>query len=314
MAAKYVLPEDQEKYAEFVKHHFFQLASRRPFVPLHHYTSGANLISIIKSGEFWATQIACMNDSKELIHAIDLLQNAISERERLGVTDEFAILLAKMRKLLTGTSHEIASPFVICFSERGDDLSQWRAYGGSEGGYAIEFDTKILLDAAVRSNAYLLPVTYDDDAKAIIFTDILKWTETYFMDGLQQGRAPSLEDWADEFAFHWLDSLSYLAPIFKHPTFRDEVEWRWIYLLAPGDVKNLQFIERHSMMTRHLPMKLSEPDANGYNPLPIESIMVGPKFHQRLSQISVGDLLASKGYAIDEIEVKITEIPFRTAH
>lgn len=307
-----LLPEDKEEYRRFLQHHFDGLAKRRSLVPLHHYTNGASLISIIESGKLWATQIAYMNDAKEIIHAVELLRNAIFEKEKLGVTSEFSVLLRKMLELLAYTTPETDGPFVICFSEQKDDLSQWRAYGGSEGGYAIEFNIKLLLRAAMQNNGFLVPVIYDENGKNTLLTDIIKWTEIYFMKGLEHNCAPSLEEWADEFSDYWLGTLSYLAPILKHSTFRDEKEWRFI-LFGDKDVRKLQFIERQSMMTRHFPVNLSESDANGYSPLPIENIMVGPKIHQRLSQISVGHLLASKGYSADEVGVTITEIPFRTA-
>jgi len=310
---KYVLPEDQDEYGDFCFHHLKRLATVRKFSPLIHYTSGANLINIVNSGELWATQIGCLNDAKEILHSVELLKHAIEEHEKTGPDEKFAILLAKMRALLSEPNPENAGMFVVCFSERRDDLSQWRAYGGPDGGYAIEFEIEKLLEATKNKGGYLVPVTYDMDAKTILLADIIKWTEIFFLRGIEKNRAPTLEDWIDEFAPCWLDHLSWLAPLLKHPAFKDEVEWRFIYSLKSEDFENLRFTERKSMMTRHIPVNFSAPNAKKYTPLPISSVVVGPKVQQRLSQVAVGDLLKSKGYA-DTVSVTLSDIPFRTAH
>ena len=49
-------------------------------------------------------------------------------------------ILTRLDEALSNPGVEIASVFVTCLSERRDDLSQWRAYSGGEGGYAIQFD------------------------------------------------------------------------------------------------------------------------------------------------------------------------------
>lgn len=311
MEIKLVKPEDSAKYGDFCLHHLRNLASLRRPVPLYHYTTGESLIQIIESGSLWATQIACLNDATELTHAVELLQDAIVKRRKSTVTHEFAILLAKMDELLSVSSPEVAGIFVICFSERRDDLSQWRAYGGTEGGYAIESDYSKIQQAAAKKGALLVPVTYDGTAKDNLMADVMKWSEIYFMEGINDQRATTHEVWADEFARIWLWNLSWLAPILKHPSFRDEAEWRLIYFLKDEDVPHMRFSQRQSMLTRHIPLHFTEPDNCGNTKLPIANIMVGPTSHPRLSQMGVGDLMRTNGYA-DAVKITTTNIPFRT--
>ncbi len=307
---KYVQAEDKARHDEFFRHHFGGLGRKRPMVPLYHYTNGANLIRIIESGKLWATQIACLNDAKEMVHAVELLEAAISVREQAEISDEFSTLLTKFRELLANFSPEIVGAFVTSFSERKDDLSQWRAYGG----YAIEFDIESLLKFSAERSRFLLPVAYDAGTKNILMSDILEWAEKFFNEGILLKRAPSLEAWVEDFAAYWLDQISYLAPVLKHPTFSDESEWRLIHFLRPDDLQQLQFIDRQSMMTRHLPLELSEANEVGYTPLPITGIIVGSQSDWKVSCISVGDLLIKNGYLIDNVAVTHTEIPYRTAH
>jgi hypothetical protein len=55
---------------------------------LWHYTSGSSLIRIIESGEFWATHLSCLNDGREFIHGIKLMQTVLSLRNKERYTDE----------------------------------------------------------------------------------------------------------------------------------------------------------------------------------------------------------------------------------
>lgn len=322
MSTKFITDEDKADYFGFLKHHFDQLVTSRvqgggrqavKFRPLFHYTSGENLIQIIQSGELWSTQIACLNDTKELVHAVDVLLEAIKERQNGKLRPEFDKLLRTISSILSNANPEVVGIFVSCFSESKDDLSQWRAYGGANGGYALEFKTEELLQYASRMNAYLVPVTYDQTSKNAVMSDILKWSEIFLMRGISASRAPTTDEWIEEFAAFWIEQLTYLAPLLKHESFKGEQEWRLIYQLRPSDLTNLRFTERATMMRRHLPLVFNEKDENDYSSLPISGVMVGPKTYQKLTKIAVGDLLTTKGYSTEEVPVSASEIPYRLA-
>jgi hypothetical protein len=75
--------------------------------------------------------------------------------------------------------------------------------------------------------------------------------------------------------------------------------------LRPSDVPRLRFRQRQSMLARHLPLALRS--NNGLLP-----IGVGPSRHKAISKVSVGDLLASKGYPEPVYgKVRVSEIPFQ---
>jgi hypothetical protein len=46
---------------------------------LFHYTSYAGLLGILESGEFWATSIHCLNDSREFAHGRELAKHALAD-------------------------------------------------------------------------------------------------------------------------------------------------------------------------------------------------------------------------------------------
>jgi hypothetical protein len=316
MADESIRKEEDDEYSRFVSHYLRSIVLHRALPPrVYHYTTGAGLIGIIQSGSLWATQIACLNDTKELVHAVDELKDAIAKHRAVGVSVDAEFILQKMLGLLDKPDPEVSGAFVASFSEVDDDLSQWRAYGDGEGGYAIEFDTQALVNATAQYGSYFVPVYYTDQQKHTLFDDSIRWSETYFVQGLTTVPARDRELWGMLFAQRWLQHLSFLAPLIKHPKFAGEHERRIIHQLKPDDFSKLGFMQKQSLMSRYIPIRFaaSDPDANGYTRLPITGIVIGPVRHREVSRISVGDLLVSKGYTVADVPVRISQVPYRSA-
>jgi hypothetical protein len=303
-------PEEDKAYGEFVFHHTKRLIVRPIPARVFHYTSGQGLIGILESGTLRATQIACMNDAKELTHSADELNKVIDERRaagKLGADADF--ILTKMQKQLLDSGAETSGAFIACFTEQEDDLSQWRAYGGGEGGYAIEFDAQAIF-RIIPAIGFFVPVNYIRADQDVVFDDVLKWTEAFFLQGLKT--RPDREQWAEAFSARWLATISFLAPLIKHPTFGAEKEWRIIYTLKDADFSRLSFIQKQSLMSRYIPLQVGDQkSATGHTLLPITRVIVGPMRHKEVSRISVGDLLKARGY--NDVKVEVTKVPYRLA-
>src|ERR1700730_4233817 len=67
---KFITDEDSSAYEVWCRPHVVAF-NPVPTSPLYHYTAGNGLIEIIKSGELWSTQVACLNDSSELLYPIE---------------------------------------------------------------------------------------------------------------------------------------------------------------------------------------------------------------------------------------------------
>lgn len=308
----YLSSEDEAVIGRFIKPHMDTFFSP-PQAPLYHYTTGENFIKIIQSGELWATQAACLNDTTELAYFVDQL--LLRVKARMSAPHDPAIdpVLSRLNAALSAPGVETSPIFVTCFSERKDDLSQWRAYSGGEGGYAIEFDPMKLIiagllptqDGKTGAHSLLVRVEYNSTNQASILDEIVKLTEELFRNLSGAKKAPTIDAWADEFCRSWVDTLAFYAPCIKNPAFEDEKERRLIYYLRPDDLKSMRFRQRQSMMSRHIPLRLNKP-------LPITKVLVGPCRHPRLSQVAAGDLLAAAGYDPDIVKVELTEVPYRT--
>ena len=268
---------------------------------LWHYTSGTNLISIITSGELWATQISCLNDFMEVRLAANLLLKHFESRVAESTQEE--ILLTKIIPALKDPNTTIMGTFVFSLSSSENDLSQWRAYSGGEGGYSIGLNTKKLVTYCAADKCLLAPVIYDQSEHEIVIKKIYVATMEFFHRGIQSRPIEEHDEWTIDFLNAWSGIAGYVAALMKHSAFKAEREVRIVRNLRSDERERLQFRQKQSMMTRHLPLKIE-------CGLPIEMIYVGPCRNKDVSKISVGDLLRSRGINPDG-RVICSDIPYQ---
>lgn len=279
---------------------------------LWHYTAGESLLKIINSSTLWATQISCLNDNSEFREADRLFLNAINEYATTNqLNDDEQFFYEFALKNSANDSAPTSWWFVASFSAERDDLSQWRAYGGGEGGYSIGFDTEKLSQLALASHSYLAPVQYDPDIQHDIAKKLARDTFSFFKQGLLNRPGVTREEWLPIFGYAWSQAITWLAPITKNPKFRTEHEWRLVRQLQETDRPKMEYLQRKSMMSRHFPLPISY-DENGHKLLPITEIIVGPCRHKQITKVSVCDLLLTKGYPKAVIEkVVVSDVPFQ---
>ena len=141
---------------------------------LYHYTSQKGLLGILQTKKLWMTNILYLNDSSEYRHTIDLLKSEIEKRKKLlpplkfegllssKITPEDNInnrkhhildILKMFCETLIDSSGKDTFPqrYVFSFSQKGNDLNQWRSYCPKEGGFSIGFDYQRLLSILRKS-------------------------------------------------------------------------------------------------------------------------------------------------------------------
>lgn len=273
---------------------------------LWHYTNAEGLIGILQSGELWSTHVSCLNDQMELRYARRLLLDKIIELSNSVVHSEEIRFLNILKSELAQDSTTTSEWFVTSFSTKMDDLSQWRAYGFGEGGYAIGFEFSKLNDRDKVDNADIVPVCYNIQTHNDIAKNVATMSLQYFLDGLL-AKDRRFETWIAQFLDGWGKHLTYLAPLIKHPKFLEEQEWRLVRQLRPNEHSKLKYRSKSTMISRHLPLKLGGQN----NILPINKIIVGPSRNKNVSRISVGDLLKSCLYPDGEVQVVESEVPFQ---
>ena len=305
---QYIRPEHIQEYQRFCLNHIRAFGRQRP-EELWHYTDANGLIGILKTGQIWARQVSCLNDTLEQRYFGDLVHAAVKARRKEILDPVVEPLFRIADEGLDNVDLTSAGQFVACFSEAEDDLGQWRGYGGGECGYAIGFRSQAIVDAATRRpRTFLLPMGYADNIHNFIVADVIRCAEIYFRNGLSLHVTPDL--WAREFVAAFGNELSYISALVKHPKFSGEAESRIATFLQAGEHDQLVFRPKRTLLARHLPLDLAI-KTDGMRFLPITRIYVGPGSAQKVSKISVGNLLLQCRY--QNIPVELSRVPYRVA-
>jgi Protein of unknown function (DUF2971) len=202
----------------------------RPPARIHHYTTASSLQSIIEHHELWATDARYLNDSRELVHAEELIATALREAES-RISNEWAsrfigeAILHSKPLLIFGEPLDI---FVVSFCSDNDLLSQWRGYSGSTGGYSIALDSRVL--ASLRhQDLSLRHVIYRTDKQEQYIRAVVDGYESALAQIAEERDESELEECIGPFAQRFWAAIFETFFCFKHSAFEEEKEWRLVY-------------------------------------------------------------------------------------
>jgi hypothetical protein len=215
------------------------------------------------------------------------------------------------------------SPFVdayfAAFCEKGNLLSQWRAYAGTQG-FAVEVDPLVikgeltLTTKAPARNLRLAKVEYDPQRQKQSLREVLdELTETIEK---QRGNSSRLQGTLAEFVRVVLSSW---AATVKHPGFEEEQEWRVIFqpmiTMEERYHSTEEFVirvEDYALVTHVelMPSKVLPRKPRQEPKLPIKSITCGPNVSMRSTVRALEILLRNNGY--EGVKILKSEIPART--
>jgi hypothetical protein len=304
---------ETQRYYDFVKQLVTDLRTIAipPDSMLWHYTSGSALIAIIETGTIFATQLSGLNDTTEIRYGAKLFQEALASlrgkcKEDLTSLGFVDTAIDYFKENTDFPAQNVVPHFVTCFSEVKDDLSQWRAYGGGENGYAIGFKAK---DLWGYPNTMLARISYDSNLHQELARRAAEKSLEFFLEGITKFSRSDITQWGREFLEKWDQAIVMVAPLVKDPAFAKEQECRIVKLFGADDLTNLRFVQKASLMSRHLPIQPGPSSATGTYRLPIAEVMVGPCRHREISRTSVDTLLRKTGYGSNL--VSISKVPFQ---
>lgn len=203
---------------------------------LYHYTSPAGLIGIITPKAVWATNVAHLNDTKEIQFAADYAKDIIIEKYLKAATsaDETALLLRMSE--MAGTAAR--RYYVFSITEAGDLLSQWRAYCPLEGGYAIGFPSTHLRIMASQQGFSLWPCIYGSPASKIVSEIIDTFIGHY---GNMRGSGVAADDARKQTAADFAQWVARYGAAMKAGAFHEEREWRLVSGLTNEDHPQVEY-------------------------------------------------------------------------
>ncbi|TCT10903.1 DUF2971 domain-containing protein [Paralcaligenes ureilyticus] len=102
---------------------------------LYHYCSPEAFLSIIQGKKLWLSRINNMSDYMEGSWIVGIIDEILP-----SLAQEFGREAAQ--QVVGQYNRDKFSPYVCCFSEDGDMLSQWRGYANDGYGFSIGFNSE----------------------------------------------------------------------------------------------------------------------------------------------------------------------------
>lgn len=287
---------------------------------LYHYTSAEGLRGILSSRALWMTDIRYMNDLSELQYATDRLASRLDARLAKGDLGAASKEFIESCRRNLGARGPGQSVFSVSFCEESNLLSQWRAYRGQGGGYALGIDFVHII-RLLDKPCVLRKIIYDQAVQDQMLDDALE----SFVSVVEQldieipldvdGRR-AVGGVASVFS----DSSQQLLFSFKHPGFAEEHEWRLTYAennhprynrgTPVPEIRTFEGnIIPYRIVSLNPAIEASKDDAAGIR-FPIVEVKVGPTINAGLNRQSISQALLGIAPDVDHY-ISDSGIPLR---
>lgn len=290
---------------------------------LAHYTSISTLESILKSKELWFSNPLYMNDLEELRFGLNEGAFAFRSSDQLraacGSEECYGKLINYFNQLYTEFDmHHALDVYVLCMSEHTEDmsdgaLSMWRGYGAHGTGAAL------LLNTEKFARYSSLPVIADKVHYAT--SDARKeWLTNKVSALAEQLARQEKTDLNLQAAAHYCFERLKLFSIFtKHIGFREENEWRAVYVRQRDKHNQLSNCLSYAITSRGVEPKFKFPldsAAPREGELPggedlFAGVILGPSQSSQLAQASIRRMVELLGFSKLANNVYASSIPFR---
>jgi hypothetical protein len=271
----------------------------------------------------WASDIRFLNDSAEFTFARDLLVKELqNEARRLRNKAVRKIVFEQFEDIRTArTIHA----YVVSLSEKGNMLSQWRAYAPRDGvcigflkealNHVKDFDLHQCVYVGESSFLNRRERRYEKIVKELV-TTVSSVSRLIQQEARTKQRPESRRTSQKGHARDIHTAVVNAALKIKHRGFKEEAEWRlidrpqalnFIHALEddPGDL--LKFRKGAFGVTPYIVARL--PEVYDGLPFGISNVMVGPSANSDSIVASIRELLRIKYNS--KAQVEATNIPFR---
>ena len=280
-----------------------EILSRHPPDILYHYTGQEGLLGIIGKKEIWASHTQYLNDQREFRHAMELVRDELSRMVRQADAETRAFVEEMNEGMNEHDGMESINVCVCSFSEEGDILSQWRAYGDGVAKFSIGFSGAILRQVSDQMNFWLVPCLYREEEQRelvrALLRDVLRENMARVTEGEFESEDSDLPRGGNLIAY-----LNRYAPILKHETFSEEREWRIVTRPLTCRLERFDYRPGRSMLIPYYRIPLAGANCD----FGIERIVVGPVPHGDQAVDAVKSLVVKHRL---EVQVLGSDVPFR---
>lgn len=270
---------------------------------LLHYTGVAGLSGILESRTLWVGHLGFMNDQTELDYAYKLMKPIYEAKiEEHGGPSQELLKPFPLEMFQVGKLFDV---YAVCLTEARDDLAAWMTYGRAGRGYALEFDL------SQKGKGDIMKVVYDEQKQKQLVKTILD-IACLFINGLSEDQVEVNQQEQDlniakELILVVHRALATCVPRFKHPSFWQEHEWRFLALKQKGT-------EQEKPEHFHISGNIAAPFLEfsfqdlGIPQGSLKAIWLGPNVDD--FGVRSVELLCSR-FGHEKVEVKKSDIPLR---
>ncbi len=229
---------------------------------LYHYCSNETMFSIVRGKQLWMADISRSNDYSEMRIFRPGIFFAIEEEYEqdpfefkfrgLMNLDAIRHLLMEVEKYLDNTqARGFLTSFVICFSEYGDTLSQWRGYANDGKGCSIGFSLQELQQYC-KNHGNQIEIQKVKYISKTSLTEFQKTEAINLLSGIQSLRSDAtqlfssskltdeqFEDGVYFLALRLFENFVFRSLQYKWDSFKEEQEWRLYFMGISKDDKTL---------------------------------------------------------------------------
>jgi len=281
---------------------------------LYHYCNAEGLRGIIENKCLWMSSVSSMNDYMEHNWLIEAARAKLMPRLRHPVLDSSPpdVFYTRLRQRLC--EQPPATHYVVGFSSDGDVLSQWRAYASDGAGFAVGFNPRLFGIRPVMPSLRPSPDDPDIGLSRIFYQDgkLLETLDFWVTHCHDKACSSFVSDAADR----CYDNILQFALTTKNPAFKEEQEWRIIWLPSGNPAANSGDAELSSMkfrvrQGRVIPYYELRCRLTPHDVMPIREIVLGPKNPHRDGINAIEQLLAANGHNLANIKVWASKATYR---
>lgn len=294
---------------------------------IYHYTSAAGLKGIIESKSIHCTNSLFLNDSKEYYFILELVQKTLRQISNqnsapLHVQQSIGRMLQNAHFFMNAPYRGDWAPCIASFSEKGDQLSQWRGYCPS-GGYSLGFSNKELGSLMtseklqrLRKVEYLseedtstsLTKLLEEFYNAMAQTLPIETETSSFLASVVPAELlppPSIKETEINLYQHLMNVIYSMMPFYKHQSFQEEKEYR-LALLALS-TRRLEFKIRADIISPYVNFSLSSPEGSPL--IALKRVYISPCDHPEQAKLGLRLFLNSQN--LTHVEIEHSKIPYR---
>ncbi len=300
-------------------------AAEFPRPLLAHYCSIGTLERILSGKELWLSNPLYMNDLEEVrfgvMNGFESANKNAQLRNALQTDERRRVFFEALDEAYDKFSNEhVFDCYVTCFSQHLPEdndgkLSMWRAYGANGDGAALVFDINSISHPGTPVVGLILgKVQYGTGQQRSEWLDAKVEETARFMSdtSVETEQLPAV-------AAALAERIKLIALFSKHSGFREELEWRLVYMPQLDSAKVFRPLMGYSVGPRGVEPKLKLP-LKGVLPGQeveivlsniIDRLLLGPSVSDSLARRSVCRMLELLGLRELNSKVRGSTIPLR---